>query len=232
MMRLIIGNRNYSSWSLRAWLVAARCGVPFEVVLLPLDTPEFSARVHALSPSGRVPALQLAGKGLDGVVVWDSLAIAETLAECFPAAQLWPSDAAARAEARAVSAEMHSGFGALRRELPMNIRARRRVAPSAAAQADIARVQEIWASCRMRFAAQGPWLFGAWSIADAMYAPVVTRFVTYGVAEAGGEGVADPRVAEYVRTTCADPLLAAWSALARAETEVVDADEAGMDLDG
>jgi glutathione S-transferase len=226
MMRLIIGNRNYSSWSLRAWLVAARCGVPLEVVRLPLDTPEFAARVHALSPSGRVPALQM-----DGVQVWDSLAIAETLAERFPAAGLWPADAAARAEARAISAEMHAGFGALRRELPMNIRARRRVDVSAAAAADIARVCGIWASCRARFAAEGPWLFGAWSIADAMYAPVVTRFVTYGVGEAGDEGTADAPVAAYIRTTCAEPLLAAWSALAREETEVVEADEAGVARD-
>jgi glutathione S-transferase len=226
MMRLIIGNRNYSSWSLRAWLVAARCGVPLEVVRLPLDTPEFAARVHALSPSGRVPALQM-----DGVQVWDSLAIAETLAERFPAAGLWPADAAARAEARAISAEMHAGFGALRRELPMNIRARRRVDVSAAAAADIARVCGIWASCRARFAAEGPWLFGAWSIADAMYAPVVTRFVTYGVGEAGDEGTADAPVAAYIRTTCAEPLLAAWSALAREEIEVVEADEAGVARD-
>ena len=226
MMRLIIGNRNYSSWSLRAWLVAARCGVPLEVVRLPLDTPEFAARVHALSPSGRVPALQL-----DGFQVWDSLAIAETLAERFPAAGLWPADAAARAEARAISAEMHAGFGALRRELPMNIRARRRVDVSAAAAADIARVCGIWASCRARFAAEGPWLFGAWSIADAMYAPVVTRFVTYGVGEAGDDGTADAPVAAYIRTTCAEPLLAAWSALAREEIEVVEADEAGVARD-
>jgi glutathione S-transferase len=226
MMRLIIGNRNYSSWSLRAWLVAARCGMPLEVVRLPLDTPEFAARVHALSPSGRVPALQL-----DGFQVWDSLAIAETLAERFPAAGLWPADAAARAEARAISAEMHAGFGALRRELPMNIRARRRVDVSAAAAADIARVCGIWASCRARFAAEGPWLFGAWSIADAMYAPVVTRFVTYGVGEAGNDGTADAPVAAYIRTTCAEPLLAAWSALAREEIEVVEADEAGVARD-
>jgi glutathione S-transferase len=226
MMRLIIGNRNYSSWSLRAWLVAARCGVPLEVVRLPLDTPEFAARVHALSPSGRVPALQL-----DGLQVWDSLAIAETLAERFPAAGLWPADAAARAEARAISAEMHAGFGALRRELPMNIRARRRVDVSAAAATDIARVCGIWASCRARFPAKGPWLFGAWSIADAMYAPVVTRFVTYGVGEAGDEGTADAPVAAYIRTTCAEPLLAAWSALAREESEVVEADEAGVARD-
>lgn len=222
-MRLIIGNRNYSSWSLRAWLVAARCGVPFEVVRLPLDTPEFAARVHALSPSGRVPALQLGS-----VVVWDSLAIAETLAERFPAAQLWPMDADARAEARAVSAEMHAGFGALRQALPMNIRARRHVELGTAVQADIARVHALWASCRARFAAQGPWLFGAWSIADAMYAPVVTRFVTYRVEGDGRDPAADAHVAGYITTTCADPLLAEWSALAREETEVVEADEAGV----
>ncbi len=227
MMRLIIGNRNYSSWSLRAWLVAARCGVPLEVVRLPLDTPEFADRVHALSPSGRVPALQMSD-----LSVWDSLAIAETLAERFPAARLWPADADARAEARAVSAEMHAGFSALRRELPMNIRARRRVAPSAQAWADIERVQAIWASCRARFQAQGPWLFGNWSIADAMYAPVVTRFVTYGVGGRCADAAADARVAEYVGTTCAEPRLAAWSALAHEEVEVVDADEAGVDPAG
>jgi glutathione S-transferase len=102
---------------------------------------------------------------------------------------------------------------------------------SAAAAADIARVCGIWASCRARFAAEGPWLFGAWSIADAMYAPVVTRFVTYGVGEAGNDGTADAPVAAYIRTTCAEPLLAAWSALAREEIEVVEADEAGVARD-
>ncbi len=175
---LVIGNKNYSSWSLRAWLALKRTGIDFQEILVPLMRPETKAAILAHSPSGKVPLLRL---GDDQV--WDSLSIAETLAERFPAAGLWPAAATARATARSVSAEMHAGFMALRRALPMNLRAHLPGRPRAAdAEADIARVQDIWTSCRTRFGAAGPFLFGGFTIADAFYAPVVGRFRTYDVA--------------------------------------------------
>jgi glutathione S-transferase len=175
---LVIGSKNYSSWSLRPWLVLRQFNVAFEEILLPLDTPEFYARIRDYSPTGRVPVLQ------DGDVrVWDSLAIAEYANERWLDGRGWPADRAARAFARSVSAEMHSGFMALRSELSMNCRKRvKNHATSAAAQADIARVTAIWREARERFGQGGPFLFGEFSIADAMYAPVVLRFVSYDVA--------------------------------------------------
>jgi glutathione S-transferase len=174
---LVIGNKNYSSWSLRAWLALRQTGVAFEEILVPLMRPETRAAILAHSPSGKVPFLRL---GDDQV--WDSLAISEYLAERFPAAGLWPADATARAVARSVAAEMHAGFMALRRTLPMNLRAHLPGQPRAEdAEADIARIQDIWTSCRARFGATGPFLFGGFTIADAFYAPVVGRFRTYDV---------------------------------------------------
>lgn len=214
-MTLVIANRNYSSWSLRAWLFLRNAGARFQEVRIGLGEPGTRERIARHSPSGRVPVL------VDGALtVWDSLAICEYANEVVAGGSGWPAERAARAEARSVSAEMHSGFTALRSEMPMNIRARRRLAPSAAAQADIARVVGLWEHCRARHAAQGPWLFGRFSIADAMYAPVVFRFQTYGVTLAG-------RNAEYAKTVLADPAVQEWAAAARAETEVVQADEAG-----
>ncbi len=212
---LVIGNKNYSSWSLRAWFFLKHTGAPFREIRIGLDEPETRARIARYSPTGRVPVL------IDGgITVWDSLAICEYLSERFPAAQGWPADAAARAVARCVSAEMHSGFQALRNEMPMNIRARRAVTPSAAATADIARVVASWESCRSRHGAGGPWLFGRFSIADAMYAPVVFRFQTYGVAL--------PAVAAaYAGAVRAHPAIAEWVAAGLAETEIVPSDEAG-----
>ena len=237
MIRLFIGNKNYSSWSLRAWLTLSRCPVSFEEVLIPLDQADTSARIRVHSPSGRVPALDL-----NGLQVWDSLAIGETLAEHFPAALLWPAAPASKAHARAITAEMHAGFAALRRELPMNMRARRRVEASAQALSDIARVHFLLADCRTRYHQGGPWLFGAWSIADAFYAPVVSRFLTYGVAGvetavAGDQGRSaaelerqDKIVAAYIETVRTDAAFDAWSDAARHELEVVEADEAGSEL--
>lgn len=214
-LTLVIANRNYSSWSLRAWLFLKHCGAPFREIRIPLDEPGTRAAILEHSPTGRVPLL------VDGAIrVWDSLAICEYLAEKFPAAHGWPAAVAARAEARAVAAEMHSGFQALRNEMPMNIRARRRVTPSAAARADIDRVIAIWTGCRARHGAGDPWLFGRFSIADAMYAPVVWRFATYGVALPGA-------AADYAATVRADPAMAEWATAARAETEIVPSDEAG-----
>ena len=227
MIRLFIGNKNYSSWSLRAWLTLSRCAVSFEEVLIPLDQTDTAARIRTHSPSGRVPVLDL-----NGLQVWDSLAIAESLAEHFPAAKLWPATPAARAHARSVSAEMHAGFAALRRELPMNMRARRRVEASVAAQFDIERVQALLVDCRMRYHQEGAWLFGAWSIADAFYAPVVSRFLTYGVAfvEQTNRDRQAKLLASYIETVRSDPAYAAWVDAAKHEPEVVEADEAGSEL--
>jgi len=214
-LTLVIANRNYSSWSLRAWLFLKHVGVPFREIRIPLDQPDTHAQIARYSPSGRVPLL------LDGeLAVWDSLAICEYVNEAVVGANGWPADRAERALARSVSAEMHSGFQALRGELPMNIRAKRRVAISPAAQADIGRVLEIWGTCRARYGAAGPWLFGRFSIADAMYAPVVFRFRTYGIQLTG-------EAAGFCATVLAHPAVVDWVAAAEAETEIVPSDEAG-----
>lgn len=205
---LVIGNKNYSSWSLRAWLAAKQTGVAFEEILVPLMRPETRAAILAHSPSGKVPLLRL---GDDQV--WDSLAIAEYLAERFPAAGLWPADPSARAEARSVAAEMHAGFMPLRRALPMNLRAHLPGRPRAAdVEADIARIQDIWTSCRTRFGATGPFLFGGFTIADAFYAPVVARFRSYDVP------LADACRA-YADAVWQTPDMQAWVAAAAVEQE-------------
>ena len=206
-LKLIIANKNYSSWSLRGWLVARHSGLPFEELQFDLGSPDFAKQVAPWSPTGLVPVLETSLGA-----IWDSLAIAEYLAEQVPA--LWPQEAAARALARSVSAEMHSGFMALRQSMPMNLRAQgRQVAMSEALNADLARIFTLWQQCRSRYAHLGPWLFGRWSIADAMYAPVASRLQTYGVAL--------PEVAaEYVNTVFADPHLQEWLAAARLEPEL------------
>lgn len=211
---LVIGNKNYSSWSLRPWLVLKHLDVAFDELRLPLDSDRFHREIGHHSPSGRVPVL------CDGALrVWDSLAICEYLAERYPEARLWPADPAARAMARSVCAEMHSGFSALRLELPMNCRARgRKVVIGPEAAADIARIEAIWSDCLNRHG--GPWLFGAYSIADAFYAPVVLRFTGYRVAL----GETSRR---YMATALADPALEDWLAAGRAETEVIEHEEVG-----
>jgi glutathione S-transferase len=204
MLTLVVGSKNYSSWSLRPWLALRAAGIPFEDIVVPLDRPETKAEIARHSPSGRVPVLR------DGeLVVWDSLAIIEYAAERFPEAHLWPADRAARAVARSVSAEMHAGFQALRAHLPMNLK--RTPAPRdlpAEAEADIARVEEIWRACRARGA--GPFLFGAFSGADAMYAPVVTRFETYRVP-------VDPEIRAYMDAILGLPAYREWRDAALAE---------------
>ncbi|HRF63816.1 MAG TPA: glutathione S-transferase family protein [Candidatus Competibacter sp.] len=211
---LVIGNKNYSSWSLRPWLAARHAGIEFDEIRIPLYTPEAAAQIQQYSPSGKVPVWR------EGeFAVWDSLAICEYLAERSPA--LWPADAAARAVARSVSAEMHSGFIALRTSMTMNARARgRRVAVTPEIAAEIDRIAAIWTDCRKRFGVGGPWLFGAFSIADAMFGPVVLRFVPYGVSR---PGVMD----DYVATWMADPHLQAWIAAAEQESEVLEQFECG-----
>jgi glutathione S-transferase len=207
---IYIGNKNYSSWSLRAWLMVTAAGVAFEEVLIPLYEPSSRAAVLRHSPSGKVPALRHGA-----VTVWDSLAIGEYLAECLPAARLWPEDAGARAVARAMSAEMHAGFAELRRALPMNLRAFVPGRPiTSEVQADIDRITASWGACRRRFGAGGRFLFGGFTIADAMYAPVVTRFRTYAIP------LADEAQA-YADTLWAHPPLRAWVEAARAEPMVV-----------
>src|SRR4029077_2192207 len=195
---LVIGNKNYSSWSLRPWLLLKHLGVAFEEILVPLDRPSTREDLEKYSPSGRVPVLRHGE-----LTVWDSLAICEYLAEL--TGRGWPAAPAARAVARAVSAEMHSGFTTLRSLWPMNARARnRRTAMTAALEADVERIDQIWNDCRARFGAAGPWLFGEYSIADAMFAPVVLRFNTYGAA------AVSPTVRWYMASVLEDPPLQEW----------------------
>ncbi|MFZ1642094.1 MAG: glutathione S-transferase family protein [Candidatus Contendobacter sp.] len=212
--QLVIGNKNYSSWSLRPWLAARHAGIEFDEIRVSLFTPEGTAQIQQYSPSGKVPVWR------EGeFMVWDSLAICEYLAERAPA--LWPVDSAARAVARSVCAEMHSGFTALRNGMPMNVRARgRRVAITPEIAADIDRIAALWTDCRSRFGASGPWLFGAFSIADAMFGPVVLRFATYGVSRPGVVG-------DYAAIWMADSHLQAWITAAERESEVIEADECG-----
>jgi glutathione S-transferase len=177
-LTLVVGSKAYSSWSLRPWLILRHLGVPFDEIVIPLGRPDTRARILEHSPAGKVPVLR------DGAIsVWDSLAIAEYLAERFPAAGLWPEDTVARAHARTVSAEMHAGFPLIRTHLSCNFRATgRRAGTADGLTGEISRVDALWTDCRRRFGAGGDMLFGAFSIADAMYAPMVSRFRTYGVA--------------------------------------------------
>jgi len=206
---LYIGNKNYSSWSLRAWLVMKATGEPFREVMVPLEGPERD-NIRSLNPAGRVPVLHRGP-----LVVWDSLAIAESLAEWFPKAGLWPEDASARAVARSACAEMHSSFQALRTNMSMNIRrnyAGRGRTPES--EADIARILELWRDVRGRFGKGGPYLFGRFSIADAFYAPVVMRFRTYGVSlDDVGEA--------YAQAILAHPAMREWWDAAHAEQWVI-----------
>jgi glutathione S-transferase len=176
-LTLIIGNKAYSSWSLRPWLALTVAGAEFEEVVVPLDQEDTADRLAELSPSRRVPVL----KTEHGVLV-ESLAIIEYVAELYPAAQLWPGDRWARAEARAAAAEMHAGFAALRRDMPMDLKRRRPgVGHSAEALADAERVQQLWRDLRQRHGRGGDFLFGGFGAVDAMFAPVCTRFRTYDV---------------------------------------------------
>lgn len=175
-MELIIGNKNYSSWSMRGWLILKAYGIEFTETRIALFTDEFHNRIGQLSPSRKVPAL------LDGeITVWDSLSICEYVNDTYLHGRAWPIDPADKAQARSVSCEMHSGFMALRNELPMNCRAKQQVEPSDEALKDIARIDQMWAELRQKHAPKGPWLFGDFSIADIMYIPVALRFMTYNI---------------------------------------------------
>jgi glutathione S-transferase len=211
---LILGNKNYSSWSLRPWILLKHLGLRFHERVLTLDTPEFARDVAPLSPTRRVPVLT------DGeVTVWDSLAICEYVCEL--AGRGWPALQAARAVARSACAEMHAGFTILRSQWPMNARALgRSTAPSPERTAEIARIEQLWNDCRLRFGANGPWLFGDYSVADAMYAPMVLRFRTYGAR-------VNDATAGYMQTVLADPFMHVWLAGAAAESAIIEASEIG-----
>jgi len=210
--KLVIGNKNTSSWSLRPWLAMRRAGIAFEEINIDLRAPDAKAQILEQSPSGKVPALLLGG----GRVVWDSLAIMELLAE--EQTSLWPRAAAARAVARSVSAEMHSGFQALREHCPMDFLGRR---PKARllkpVTADVRRIVASWQECRARYGAGGPFLFGRFSAADAMYAPVASRFRTYlaDLAPYGDDGTAQA----YVEAIFAMPETVEWESGARQQVE-------------
>lgn len=214
-LTLVIGNRNYSSWSLRPWILMRHLGLEFTEHLIPLDTDEFKDEVAKYGPSGRVPVLRHGS-----VTVWDSLAICEYIAEL--TGKGWPKDPAARAMARSVSAEMHSGFVNLRMEWPMNARARNRRTPmTPGLDADIERVEEIWIDCRRAYGSAGPWLFGEYSIADAMYAPVVLRFNTYGAQ-------LSDTARWYFATVLEDGALQEWVKEAQGEPWKTDSEKVGL----
>ncbi|MEH6950305.1 glutathione S-transferase family protein [Nitrobacter sp. NHB1] len=215
-LTLVIGNKNYSSWSMRPWLALKASGIAFEERFIPLYTGAADKqRILDVTPAGKVPAL------IDGdVTVWDSLAIIEYLAERFPEAGLWPANAACRAHARSISAEMHSGFAALRSECGMNLhRPVGAKALSDNAGADIARIQELWTDCRQQYAKAGPFLFGSFSAADAMYGPVVHRFRTYAI-------VVTPPVWAYMDAMMSLPAFQQWTEQGLAETRVIEKLEA------
>jgi glutathione S-transferase len=213
-LHLVIGNKNYSSWSFRPWLAMKVAGIAFEETVISFDAPDFKSRVTALSGAGKVPIL------IDGEArVWESLAILEYLAEKFPAAALWPRSAAARAHARSAASEMHAGFMALRRQTPMNVRRPvRRRALDLEAVGDVARIDALWNECRARFGSSGPFLYGAFSAADAMYAPVIWRLHTYAI-----EVSAAAR--DYMGAIMALPAWMEWREAARREPWIIPHDE-------
>jgi glutathione S-transferase len=209
-MELVIGTRKWSTWSLRPWLALKRAGADFTETLVTLREVGVSEEIAKHSPSGRVPVLK------DGeLVIWDSLAICEYLAEKFPAAKLWPDDAGARAIGRAAAAEMHSGFPSLRGECPMDLRLRTDIDLSEATANDVRRIVRLWSDLRGRFSAGGPFLLGAWSIADAFYAPVATRFRSYGIklSDFGDQGPAGA----YCEAILETPEFLEWERAALAE---------------
>lgn len=212
MLTLVIGNRNYSSWSLRAWLFLRESGIPFEEVRIALFVDNWLNEISEYSPARRVPAL------VDGPIrVWDSLAIMQYLREKLPQTVDWPKEQESRAHARSIVAEMHSGFIAIRGELPQNIRRRTQLSDaqlSEGCKAQIARIIEIWTNCRSAYGDRGPWLFGNFSIADVMFIPVALRFRTYGIC------VPSP-ASDYVEAVVALPAVQEWCAAAAEESETI-----------
>ncbi|MGF1776399.1 glutathione S-transferase family protein [Vibrio nomapromontoriensis] len=212
-MRLYIGNQNYSSWSLRAWLIFAQHDLNPDIIKLSLFTDSFYQTLQPVSPTAKVPLL------IDGdTTVWDSLAILEYVNEAYLNHCCWPQDRQQRATARAIANEMHSGFMAIRTEMPMNCRASRKVSLSSDARKDIARIEQIWAQQMSQYPNQ--WLFGEWSIADAMFAPIALRFATYQIP-------LSEQATQYQRTVLNSPAIKQWLIQALEETEIVEEDEAG-----
>jgi glutathione S-transferase len=215
--KLVIGNKNYSSWSLRPWLLMKHRGIAFEELRLPLDTEQFQREIAAYNPARRVPVL------CDGMLrIPDTIAIVEYLAERHPDKCLWPRDREARAGARSICAEVHSGLGAMRGALPMNCRAANRHVPMDGEIAqDIERVRSIWQNCRETYGDKGPWLFGEFSIADAFFAPVASRFQTYGVP-------VGPAGQDFVDRILSLPAARRWYEAAESEAEVIAHEEVGL----
>ena len=225
MLKLVIGNKNYSSWSLRSWLLLTEAGIPFEEVRLSLFTPAFAQAIAGYTPAGRVPVLidsdasanAYRASATDGFAVWDTLAIAEYVAERFPEKRLWPDDAADRARARSICAEMHAGFSKLRQAMPMNIAADLSgYGWSVGVQDDIDRLVAMWRELLDRH--RGPLLFGRFTIADAFFAPVVSRLKTYAVA-------LPEDIATYRDAVLALKGMKAWTAAAQSESEFLTDDE-------
>ncbi len=213
-LKLVIGNKNYSSWSMRAWVLLRQAGIPFEEIQLKFDENARATGVEYFSPTRQVPVLLL-----NDAPVWDSLAICETVAEIYPEKRLLPEHPRRRAVARSICAEMHAGFRELRNAMPMNIRASLPgKGMSEAVQRDITRVVDAWCDCREQCGGSGELLFGHFTVADAYYAPVVMRFMTYDVP-------LPPVARQYVEAVRALPAVAEWMSAARRETEFVAADE-------
>ena len=217
-MKLVIGNKNYSSWSLRPWLLLAEFNIAFEEVQELLGQENTRERLARYSPACKVPVL------IDnGITVWDSLSICEYISERYLDGRGWPEDPGARACARSISAEMHSGFFAVRNELPMNCRSRKKVAMSETVSEEIGRIDQIWSDCRNTYLTAGPWLFGHFSIADCMYAPVALRFQTYGVHISSGSRA-------YMNNVLESGNIQAWVSAASDETEIQVKYEIGEDI--
>ncbi|MGL4322956.1 MAG: glutathione S-transferase family protein [Beijerinckiaceae bacterium] len=218
-MKLLIGNKVHSSWSLRPWVLMTHFGIPFEEILIPFgpafDDPAWKAKVRAYNPQEKVPALVD-----EDVVVWETLAIMEYLAETFPEKAIWPRDKKARALARAISSEMHAGFSALRNACPMNLGKKHPTKDRGPEVADnVRRITQIWNDCRTRFGAGGPFLFGEFSAADAMFAPVTVRFTGYSIP-------VDAVSARYIAAVQSTPAFQAWRTAALQEPWLVPLDEA------
>jgi len=222
---LVIGNRNYSSWSLRAWLAMKIAGLEFAEEIIPLDLENTKERLAKSSPAGRVPTLRVLGDGdgaPDKLVVWESLAIIEYLAETYPQARWWPEDANVRAVARAVSAEMHSSFATMRAQIPMNVRATGRNVPlTETSQKNVARILKIWTDCRRQYGQGGDFLFGEICAADAMFAPIVVRFLVYGIEM-------DDVTSAYADAVWNSEHMKWWRAAAEEESWTIPDEEVGL----
>lgn len=213
-LNLVIGNKNYSSWSLRPWMALTMAHIPFEEIVIPLYQPQSKKRITEHSAAGKVPILHHGT-----VTVWESLAILEYLAEIFPEKKFWPQGKAARAAARSAATEMHCGFAALRNACPMNLRRpRKAIATNEAVKSDVARLDALWRECRKTHGKKGKFLFGSFSNADAMFAPVVTRFDTYDI-KVSGESRA------YMDAVLATPAFQTWKKAALAETWTIAEEE-------